>query len=165
MATRRGVGRVSLKRAIFVAAAVVRRRRSSSSSQAWRAQRGRPGTKMVDMSTSRLGLMDGGDDCRVSIWNERNMCETSGWLWICVLMVIANLTVLSGGLFANLISDDCSRQKESDENAACRRPVKNELKHHEEVFQLWTAWNLVAKGAVHRVNARPSIERRQSEMQ
>ena len=21
--------------------------------------------------------------CRVSIWNVRNVCETSGWFWIC----------------------------------------------------------------------------------
>ena len=28
-----------------------------------------------------------------------------------------------------LWSDDCSRQKETDENAAWRRPMKNELKH------------------------------------
>ena len=55
-------------------------------------------------------------DCRVLIWNVRNMCETSGW--ICVGMVIVILTVLSGGPFANPISDDCSRQKKTDENAA-----------------------------------------------
>ena len=23
-------------------------------------------------------------DCRVLVWNARNMCETSGWFWICV---------------------------------------------------------------------------------
>ena len=33
-------------------------------------------------------------------------------------MVIVILTVLSGGPFANPFSDDCSRQKETDENAA-----------------------------------------------
>ena len=85
------------------------------------------------------------------------MCETSGWFWICVGMVIAILTVLSGGPFANPIlddcswqketdenaawrrpmknADDCSWQKETDENAAWRRPMKNELKHHEKVFR------------------------------
>ena len=57
-------------------------------------------------------------DCRVLFWNVRNMCETSGSFWICVGMVIVILTVLSGGPFANPISDDCSRQKETDENAA-----------------------------------------------
>ena len=61
-------------------------------------------------------------------------------------MVIAILTVLSGLPFANPISDDCSRQKETDETAAWRRPMKNELKHHEKVFQIRTAWNLVANG-------------------
>ena len=25
-------------------------------------------------------------DCRVSIWNVRNVCETNGWFWICVGM-------------------------------------------------------------------------------
>ena len=42
-------------------------------------------------------------DCRILIWNVRNMCETSGWFWICVAMVIVILTVLSGGPFANPI--------------------------------------------------------------
>ena len=42
--------------------------------------------------------------CRVLIWNVRIMCETSGWFWICVGMVIVILTVLSGGPFANPIS-------------------------------------------------------------
>ena len=34
-------------------------------------------------------------DCRVSTWNVRSICETNGWFWICVGMVIAILTVLS----------------------------------------------------------------------
>ena len=42
-------------------------------------------------------------DCRVLIWNARNMCETSGWFWICVGMVIVILMVLSGRPFANPI--------------------------------------------------------------
>ena len=54
-------------------------------------------------------------DCRVLIWDVRNMCETSGWFWIGVGMVIVILTVLSGGLSANPISDDCSRQKDRRE--------------------------------------------------
>ena len=70
----------------------------------------------------------------------------AGWFWICVGMVIAILTVLSGGLFANPISDDCSRQKETDDNAAWRRPLKNELEHWEKVFQIQTAWNPVVNG-------------------
>ena len=72
---------------------------------------------------------------RVLIWNVSNMCETSGWFRICVGMVMAILTVVSGGPLANPISDDCSRQKETDETAAWRRPMKNELKHHEKVFR------------------------------
>ena len=85
-------------------------------------------------------------DCRASIWNARNMCETSGWFWICAGLVIAILMVLSSGLFADPISDDCSRQKETDKSAAWRRPLKNELKHRGKVFQIWTEWNLVANG-------------------
>ena len=50
-------------------------------------------------------------------------------------MVIVILTVLSGGPFANPTSDDCGRQKETDENAARRRPMENGLKHHEKVFR------------------------------
>ena len=82
------------------------------------------------VATTLTAVAEAAKDCRVLIWNVRNMCETSGWFWICVCMVIAILTVLSGGLFANPISDDCSRQKETDENAVLRRPMKNELKHH-----------------------------------
>ena len=63
-------------------------------------------------------------DCRVLIWNVRNMFETSGWFWICVGMVIVILTVLSSGPFANPISEYCRRQRETDENAAWRRQMK-----------------------------------------
>ena len=38
-------------------------------------------------------------DCRVLIWNVRNMRETSGWFWICVGMVIVILMLLSGRPF------------------------------------------------------------------
>ena len=41
--------------------------------------------------------------CRVLTRNVRNMCEMSGWFWICVGMVIVILMVLSGGPFANPI--------------------------------------------------------------
>ena len=57
-------------------------------------------------------------------------------------MVIAILTVLSGGPFANPMSDDSSRQKETDENVAWRRPMKNELKHRAGMRSariVWTA--------------------------
>ena len=120
-------------------------------------------------------------DCRVLIWNVRNMCETSACFWIGVGMVVAILTVLSGGLSANPISDDCDRQKETDKNAPWRRPMKSELEYREKVFQIQTAWNTVVTGvacghevckdcldgsAVHPVcvKARPGILRRQSEL-
>ena len=156
------------------------------------------GTKMVDLrrmtslqppvdwsswkvATTLSAVAEAAKDCRVLIWNVRNMSGTSGWFWICVGMVIAILTVLSGGLSGNPISDDCSRQKETDKNAARRRPMKNELEHREKVFQIRTAWNPVVNGvacghevckscldgsAVHPVcvKARPSVERRQSDL-
>ena len=59
-------------------------------------------------------------DCRVSIWNVRNICDSNGWFWNCVVMAIAVLTVLSGVPSGISISDDCSQQKETDENAAWR---------------------------------------------
>ena len=87
------------------------------------------------VATTLTAVAEAAKDCLVLIWNVRNMCETNGWFWIFVGMVSANLTVLSGGPFANPISDDCSRQKETDENAVWRRPMKNELKHHEKGFR------------------------------
>ena len=68
--------------------------------------------------------VDAARDCRVSIWNVGNVCETIGRFWICVGMVIAILTVLSGVPSGISISDVCSQQKETDENAAWRRPMK-----------------------------------------
>ena len=70
------------------------------------------------VATTLLAVAEAAKDCRALIWVTRNMCETSGWFWVCVGMVIAILTVLSGGLSANPISDDCSRQK-TDRNACC----------------------------------------------
>ena len=55
------------------------------------------------VATTLTAVAEAAKDCRVLIWNVRNMCETSGWFWICVGMVIAILTVLSGGPFANPI--------------------------------------------------------------
>ena len=49
-------------------------------------------------------------------------------------------------ILTNPISDDCSRQKETDKNAAWRRPMKNDLEHREKVFQIRTAWNLAVNG-------------------
>ena len=88
-------------------------------------------------------------DLRALVWDVRNICETSGWFWICVGMVIAVLTVLSGGPFTNPISDDYSRQKETDENAAWRRPMKNELKRR--CSDPDSAWNPVANDVELRV--------------
>ena len=53
------------------------------------------------MAATLPAVAEAAKDCRVLIWNMRNMCETSGWFWICVGMVIVILTVLSGGPFAN----------------------------------------------------------------
>ena len=60
----------------------------------------------------------------MSIWNVRNVCETNGWFWICVGMVIVILTVLSGVPSGISTSDDCSQQKETDKNAAWRCQMK-----------------------------------------
>ena len=57
-------------------------------------------------------------DCRVSIWNVRNVRETNGRFRICVGMVIAILTVLSGVPSGISISDDCSQQK-GDRRECC----------------------------------------------
>ena len=70
------------------------------------------------VAATLTAVAEAAKDCRVPVWTVRNMCETSGWFWICVGMVIVILTVLPGGPLANPISDDCSRQKETDENAA-----------------------------------------------
>ena len=112
----------------------------------WRTQRGRPGveedrfdfsvernTLRPPMSSSSWSLrlvatsfsaIEAARDCRVSIWNVRNVCETNGWFWICVGMVIAILTVLSGVPSGISISDDCSQQKETHDNAAWRCQMK-----------------------------------------
>ena len=91
-------------------------------------------------ATKGLELMDGGDETHRACTannrlqcldlNVRNMCETSGWFWICVgKVVIAIVTVLPGRLSANPISDDCSRQKGTDKNGAWRRPLRNDVEH------------------------------------
>ena len=41
-------------------------------------------------------VAEAAEDCRVLIWNVRNMCESNGWFRICVGM--------TGGPFANPIS-------------------------------------------------------------
>ena len=118
-------------------------------------------------------------DCRVSFWNARNMCETSGWFWICVGMVIVILTVLSGGPFANPIGQmtEVGRRRPT-------RMLRNyvQWKMSSSIMRRCpdpdSAWNLIANcgfeicknrldgSAVYPVcvKARPSIVRRQSEM-
>ena len=76
------------------------------------------------MVAASFPAIEAARDCRVSIWNVRNMCETNDWFRICVGMVIAILTVLSGVPLGISIPDDCSQQKETDENAAWQRQMK-----------------------------------------
>ena len=93
-------------------------------------------------------------DCRVLIWNVRNLCETSGWFWICVGMVIVILTVWSGGPFANPIGQMTEVDRRS--SSIMRRYPDQD-----------SAWNLIANGVIFghevvhpvSVKARPSIER------
>ena len=47
------------------------------------------------MVAASFSEVEAARDCCV-IWNVRNVCETNGWLWICVGMVIVILTVLFG---------------------------------------------------------------------
>ena len=89
-------------------------------------------------------------DCHVSIWNVRNVCETNGWFWICVGMVIAILTVLSGAPLGISISDDCSQQKETDENAAWRRQMKRARTPCKIPKIRTTAWNPDGTGVICR---------------
>ena len=89
-------------------------------------------------------------DCRVSICNVRNICETNGWFRICVGMVIAILMVLSGRPSGISISYDCSPQKETDKNAAWRRQMKR-ARTSCRIFKIWTtAWNPDGTGVICR---------------
>ena len=110
------------------------------------------GTKMVDLrrmtsllkgttlsAANGLELVDGGDDsprgCRGSkrlqcIDLEREEHVRDEWL---ILDLCGNGHCDLDGV-VNPISVDFSRQRETDENAAWRRPMKNELKRHEKVF-------------------------------
>ena len=53
------------------------------------------------VAATLTAVAEAAKDCRVLIWNARNLCETSGWFWICGGMVIVIQTVLSGGPIAN----------------------------------------------------------------
>ena len=55
-----------------------------------------------------------GSKSRVLIWNVKNNDETSGWFWVCMGVVIVFLMVLSNGLPAIPITDDCRRWKVTD---------------------------------------------------
>ena len=63
------------------------------------------------MVAARFSEVETARHSRVSTWNVRNVCETNGWFWICVGMVIVIMTVLSGVPSGISISDDCSQQK------------------------------------------------------
>ena len=108
MATRRGVGRVRH----FDARLLWLQQLCAEGVVEVRARLGEHneadlGTKMVDLrrmtsllkgtpfrplmgwsswmvATTLTAVAQAAKDCRVLIWNVRNMCETSGWFWICV---------------------------------------------------------------------------------
>ena len=81
--------------------------------------------RMVAASFSEV---EAARDSRVSIWNVRNVCETNGWFWICVGMVIVILTVLSGVPSFPFQMTAVSRRRPP---RTLRGDVKgNELKHH-----------------------------------
>ena len=83
-----------------------------------------PTSWSLRMVAASVTEVEAARDCRVSIWNVRNVCETNGRFRICVAMVIAILMVLPGVPSEISISDDCSQQKETDKNAAWRRQMK-----------------------------------------
>ena len=105
--------------------------RPSLSSSSW-------SLRMVAASFSAI---EAARDCRVSIWNVRNVCETNGCFWICVRVVIAILTVLSGVPSGISISDDCSQQKETAENAAWRCQMKRARTSCRISKMRTSAWN------------------------
>ena len=115
------------------------------------------------MAATLPAVAEAAKDCRVLIFNVRKMCETSGWFWICVGIVIVILTVLLGGPFANPISqmtvvgrrrptrmlrDDVQWKMSSSIMRRCPDPD--------------SAWNFIACPVC--VKARPSVVRLQSEM-
>ena len=102
------------------------------------------------MVAARFAEVETARDCRVSIWNVRNVCETNGWFWICVGMVMVILTVLSGVPSGISISDDCSQQKETAENAAWRRQMKRARTPCTIFKILTTAWNPDGTGVICR---------------
>ena len=103
--------------------------------------------RMVAASFSEV---EAARDSRVSIWNVRNVCETNGCLWICVGVVIAILTVLSGAPSGISISDDCSQQKETDKNAAWRRQMQRTRTPCRISKIRTTAWNPDCTGVICR---------------
>ena len=92
-------------------------------------------------------VAEAAQDCRVLIWNVRNMRETSGWFWICVGMVIVILIVLSGGRFASPIGQMTEVGK--------RRPTRKlrnyvQWKMSSDIMKKYpgpdSAWNFFACG-------------------
>ena len=88
------------------------------------------------VAAALTAVAEAATDCRVLIWNVRKMCDTSGWFWICVGMVIAILTVLSGGPFANPIG----QMTEVDRRRPTRMlrnyvqwKMSSSIMHHEKV--------------------------------
>ena len=104
----------------------------------------------LQMAAASFSEVEAARDSRVSIWNVRTVCETNGWFWICVGMVIAILMVLSGGRSGISISDDCSQQKETDENAAWRRQMKRARTPCRISKIRTTAWNPDGIGVICR---------------
>ena len=102
------------------------------------------------MVASSFSEVEAARDSRVSIWNVRNVYETNGWFWICVGMVIVIVTVLSGVPSGISISEDCSQQKETDENAAWQRQMKR-ARTPCRIFKIrTTAWNPDGTGVICR---------------
>ena len=95
------------------------------------------------MVAASFTAIEAARDCRVSIWNVRNVCETNGWLWICVGLVIAILMVLSGGPSGISTSDAA----EGDRRECCAA-TSNETSTISKIRT--TAWNPDGSGVTCR---------------
>ena len=102
------------------------------------------------MVAASFPKVDAARDCRVLMWNVRNVYETNGWFWICVGMVIAILTVVSSVPPGISISDDCNQQKETDKNAAWKHQMKRARTPCRISRVRTTAWNLDGTGVICR---------------
>ena len=138
---------------------------------AWRTQRGRPGVeddrfdfafeRKTPSTTSEfieLELTDGWQQVSPRLRQQETVVRQSGTGGTCARrmagsrsvwgMVIAILTVLSGVPFGISISDDCSQQKETDENAAERRQMKRARTPCRISKIRTTAWNPDGTGVI-----------------